>query len=67
MLRRMPQTPLPVDAVRGDARHRDMRALVFAEVPQRPAAPAKRAFWRLVLAAARFPGGVKLLRRLRGS
>ena len=28
MLRRMPDTPLPVDAARGDARHRDVRAEV---------------------------------------
>jgi hypothetical protein len=58
---------LPVDAARGDARHRDVRAQVFAAVPQRRAALGKRAFWRAVLALARFRLGVKLLRRLRGS
>lgn len=67
MLRRMPQSVLPVDAARGDARHRDVRAQVFAAVPQRRAGFAKRAFWRLVLAVARFPAGLDLLRRLRGS
>jgi hypothetical protein len=58
---------LPVDAARGDARHRDVRAEVFAAVPQRRASPGKRAFWRVVLFAARFPAGLKLLKRLRGS
>ena len=58
---------LPVDATRGDARHRDVRAEVFAAVPQRQAPLGKRVFWRVVLAVARFPAGVKLLRRLRGS
>ena len=62
----MPET-LPVDAARGDARHRDVSAEVFAAVPQRRAPLGKRAFWRIVLALARFPFGMKLLRRLRGS
>jgi hypothetical protein len=57
--------PLPVDAARGDARHRDVRAEVFAAVPQRRAPLAKRAFWRLVLSVARFPSILKLLRRAR--
>jgi hypothetical protein len=67
MLRRMPDSPLPVDAARGDARHRDRRADVFGAVPQRRAPLGKRAFWRLVLWLARFPAGLRLLRRLRGS
>ena len=66
MLHRMSPRVLPVDAARGDARHRDVRAEVFAAVPQRQAGAGKRAFWRLVLALARFPAGIKLLRRLRG-
>ena len=63
MLRRMPRPPLPVDAARGDARHEDVRAVVFGVVPQRRAPPGKRAFWRLVLWLARFPVGLRLLRR----
>jgi len=63
MLRRMPDPVLPVDAARGDSRHRDVRAEVFAAVPQRQAGVGKRLFWRLVLAVARVPGAVKLLRR----
>ena len=60
-------SPLPVDAAIGDARHRDVRAEVFAVVPQRRASLGKRAFWRLVLLLARFPAGLRLVRRLRGS
>jgi hypothetical protein len=67
MLARMSESLLPVESARGDARHRDVRAEVFAVVPQRRAALGKRLFWRLVLFTARFPAGVKLLRRLRGS
>ena len=67
MLRRMPEPVLPVDAARGDARHRDVRDQVFAAIPQRQAGAGKRAFWRLALALARFPAGLTLLRRLRGS
>jgi hypothetical protein len=63
MLRRMPETLLPVDAARGDAHHRDVRAQVFAAVPQRQASLRKRVFWRLVLALARMPGALRLLRR----
>lgn len=66
MLLRMSQQPLPVDATRGDARHRDVRAEVFAVVPQRKAPLGKRLFWRLVLLIARVPGGLGLIRRLRG-
>ena len=58
---------LPVDAAQGDARHRDVRAEVFAAVPQRRAPLGKRAFWRVVLFVARFPAGLRLLKRLRGS
>lgn len=58
---------LPVDAAQGDARHRDVRAEVFAAVPQRQATFGSRAFWRIVLFAARFPAGLRLLKRLRGS
>ena len=60
-------SPLPVDAARGDARHRDVRAEVFAVVPQRRASLGKRAFWRLVLFLAQYPAGLRLIRRLRGS
>jgi hypothetical protein len=63
----MPDTPLPVDAAQGDARHRDVRAEVFAAVPQRRASLGKRLFWRIALFAARFPLGVRLMKRLRGS
>ena len=63
----MPEPVLPVDAATGDARHRDVRAEVFAAVPQRRAPLAKRAFWRVILFVARFPTGLKLLKRMRGS
>jgi hypothetical protein len=58
---------LPVDAVQGDDRHRVVRAEVFAVVPQHRATMGKRAFWSAVLFVARFPKGLSLLRRLRGS
>ncbi|MEO8062659.1 MAG: hypothetical protein ABI821_07910 [Pseudomonadota bacterium] len=61
----MPET-LPVDAVKGDARHQDERAAVFAVVPQRRASLGKRLFWRFVLFIAQFRWGLKLLKRLRG-
>ena len=48
-------------------RHRDVRAEVFAAVPQRRASLGKRAFWRIILFVARFPAGLELLKRLRGS
>jgi len=67
MLASMPQPVLPVDAATGDSRHRDVRAQVFAAVPQRRAPLAKLFFWRLVLFLARFPAGLKLLARIRGS
>ena len=67
MLRRMPEPVLPVDAATGDARHRDVRAAVFAAVPQRRARLSKRLFWRFVLFVAQFPAGLKLLKRVRGS
>ena len=67
MLSRMKDSPLPVEAARGDARHLDARAAVFAVVPQRRAPLGKRRFWRVVLFVARFPAGIALLRRLRGS
>ena len=67
MLTRMEEPRLPVDAVQGDARHRDVRAAVFAVVPQRRAPLAKRLFWRCVLFLARFPAGLELLKKLRGS
>jgi hypothetical protein len=67
MLPRMEEPLLPVDAARGDARHRDVRAQAFAVVPQRAASTGKRLFWRLVLFLARFPAGLRILRRLRGS
>ena len=63
MLRHMTEPPLPVDAARGDARHQDVRAAVFAVVPQSRATLGKRAFWRLVLWLASFPAGLRLLQR----
>jgi len=63
----MPEPTLPVDAAQGDARHRDVRAQVFAAVPQRQASFTKRLFWRVVLFLAKFPWGLRLLTRLRGS
>ncbi len=63
----MSEPVLPVDAAQGDARHRDVRAEVFAAVPQRRASIGKRAFWRVILFVAQFPAGLKLLKRLRGS
>jgi hypothetical protein len=63
----MPDPVLPVDATRGDARHRDVRAEVFAAVPQQRASIGKRAFWRVILFVAQFPAGLRLLKRLRGS
>jgi hypothetical protein len=65
MLPAMPDPVLPIDAARGDARHRDVRAEVFDAVPQRRAPLRKRLFWRLVLALARVPAGLALLRRVR--
>jgi hypothetical protein len=38
---------------------------VFAVVPQQPATAGKRLFWRTVLFLAKFPAGLRLLRRLR--
>ena len=67
MLAPMRGSRLPVDAASGDARHRDVRAEVFAVVPQRRASARKRLFWSLVLFLARSPAGLRLLRRLRGS
>jgi hypothetical protein len=63
----MPEPILPVDAAQGDARHRDVRAEVFAAVPQQRASLGQRLFWRLVLALAKFPAGLRLLKRVRGS
>jgi hypothetical protein len=63
----MAEPVLPVDAAQGDTRHRDVRAEVFATVPQRRASFGKRAFWRFTLFVARYPAGLKLLKRLRGS
>jgi len=67
MLRRMRESLLPVEAAAGDARHRDVRAAVFSVVPQHRASFGRRLFWRTVLFLARFPAGLRLLRRLRGS
>jgi hypothetical protein len=63
----MSEPVLPVEAARGDERHRDVGAAVFAVVPQRRAPATKRIFWRVVLYLAKFPAGLKLLARLRGS
>ncbi|HYJ39683.1 MAG TPA: hypothetical protein VEW08_02765 [Steroidobacteraceae bacterium] len=63
----MPEPVLPVDAATGDARHRDVRAEVFAVVPQHRATFGTRAFWRIILFVAQFPAGLRLLKRLRGS
>ena len=59
----MTRSRLPIDAARGDARHQDVRAAVFAVVPQREATLGKRIFWRLVLWLARYRAGLGLLRR----
>lgn len=67
MLRAMSERVLPADAAHGDARHRDVRAQVLAAVPPRRAPLSKRLFWRVVLFVARYPAGIRLLRRLRGS
>ncbi len=67
MLARMPEPVLPVDAATGDARHKDVRDVVFAAVPQRRAPLSKRLFWRFVLFIAQFPWGLRLLKQLRGS
>jgi hypothetical protein len=40
---------------------------VFAVIPQQRASLAKRLFWRSVLFLAKFPAGLRLLQRLRGS
>lgn len=63
----MPAPLLPADAAQGDARHRDVRAEVFAVVPQHRATIGTRVFWRVVLFLAKFPAGLSLLKRLRGS
>jgi len=63
----MPEPVLPIDAASGDARLRDVRAEVFAAVPQKRAPIGKRAFWRIILFVAQFPAGLRLLKRLRGS
>ena len=63
----MDPSTLPVDAARGDARHRDVRAEVFAVVPQQRATLGKRLFWRAVLWLAKTRVGLRLLQRLRGS
>jgi hypothetical protein len=63
----MPKPLAPVDAVQADSRHRDVRAVVFAAVPQRRASLGKRLFWRFVLFIAQFPQALRLLKRLRGS
>jgi len=63
----MSQVPLPVEAARGDERHRDVSAEVFRVVPQQPATWRKRLFWTLVLRAARYPALLRLFRRGGGS
>lgn len=67
MLRRMADPVLPVHAVAGDARHRDVREQIFAVVPQQRASIGKRVFWNVVLFAARSRVGLGLLRKIRGS
>lgn len=62
----MAEPVLPVHAPTGDSRHRDVRAEIFAVVPQPRTTFGKRVFWNVVLFAARFPAGLKLLQRLRG-
>lgn len=59
-------SPLPVEAARGDARHEDVGAAVFAVVPQRRASLGKRLFWRAVLLLAASSLGLRLLKKLRG-
>ena len=63
----MAEPVLPVHAASGDSRHRDVRQEIFAELPQQQATLGRRIFWSVVLFAARFPAGLKLLQRLRGS
>jgi len=63
----MPEPVLPVEAAQGDAQHRDVRAAVFAAVPQRRASLTTRVFWSCVLFIAQYPAGLRLLKRLRGS
>jgi hypothetical protein len=65
MLATMSEDVLPVDATRGDARHRDVRREVFAVVPQRVAPLRQRLFWRVVLFVARFDALRGWLLRLR--
>jgi len=67
MLPRMAEPVLPVHAVSGDSRHRDVRREIFAVVPQPRTSFGKRIFWTVVLFAARSATGLRLLQRLRGS
>jgi hypothetical protein len=46
--------------------HRDAGPEFYRAIPPRPAPWHKRLFWRLVLSIARRPGGLNLLRALRG-
>jgi hypothetical protein len=60
-----PNKPLPVDAVKTPAGHRDVRAEVFAAIPPRAVPFKKRLFWTVLLAAMRVPGLPALLQKLR--
>lgn len=67
MLARMADPVLPVDAATGDARHKDVRAEVFAAVPQQRASLSQRFFWRFILFVAQFPWALRLIKRMRRS
>ncbi len=68
MLRRMRESLLPVEAAAGDARHRDVRAQVFAVVPQQPRIVRQAALLaHRIVPRALSRRACRLLRRLRGS
>ena len=48
-------------------RRGDAQTHAVAAVPQRRAPLGKRLFWRIALFVARFPMGVRIMKRLRGS
>jgi hypothetical protein len=62
----LPDETLPVDAARGDERHRDVRAEVFDAVPQPAPKLSQKIFWRVALFLASSRLGLKLLKKLRG-
>jgi hypothetical protein len=62
----LPDETLPVDATRGDDRHRDVRAEVFAVVPQPKPRLGQKIFWRIALFLASSTLGLRILKKLRG-